>query len=65
MFFVQEGFTYRNFLMDMIAVFALNRRAINCATSLGLVSQTRLPNLISLKSRVQSPMTSSVGFALS
>ena len=22
MFFVQEGFTYRNFLMDMIAVFA-------------------------------------------
>ena len=22
MFFLQEGFTYRNFLMDMIAVFA-------------------------------------------
>ena len=22
MFFIQEGFTYRNFLMDMIAVFA-------------------------------------------
>jgi hypothetical protein len=22
MFFFQEGFTYRNFLMDMIAVFA-------------------------------------------
>jgi hypothetical protein len=35
MFFLQEGFTYRNFLMDMIAVLA-----ISAITSGGHVLQT-------------------------